>query len=156
MKKLIILSTLFLIMCTSPDQSLDVTLKNIENYVEAKDYTNAITQLKYIIENYPDTNEAAEAQFRIGNIYLNEVKDFEFAIQHLKTVIENYPNSQVVQKSMFMIGYIYANNIQAYSDAIEYYERFKILYPESDLVASVNYELDNLQDIKNEIKELIK
>ena len=49
----------------------------------------SITIFKEIISTYPHHDLAAEAQFQIADIYLNDVKDFEIAIEEFKEVIKD-------------------------------------------------------------------
>ena len=52
-----------------------------------------------IINKYPSDNFAAQAQFQIADIYLNDVKDFDFAVKEFQTVVDLYPNHEVSKKS---------------------------------------------------------
>ena len=90
----------------------------------------SITSFKSILEKYPSDNFAAEAQFQIADIYLNDVKDFEFAVEEFQKVVVQYPEHEVSKKSLFMIAYIYNNYLEAYSDAIINYNLFMEKYPD--------------------------
>ena len=54
----------------------------------------SITSFKSILEKYPSDNFAAEAQFQIADIYLNDVKDFEFAVEEFQKVVYQYPDHE--------------------------------------------------------------
>ena len=114
----------------------------------------SITSFKSILEKYPSDNFAAEAQFQIADIYLNDVKDFEFAVEEFQKVVAQYPNHEVSKKSLFMIAYIYNNYLNAYSDAIIAYNLFRERYPDDELIPSVKFELDGLKDIQSTIDSL--
>ena len=114
----------------------------------------SITSFKSILEKYPSDNFAAEAQFQIADIYLNDVKDFEFAVEEFQKVVAQYPNHEVSKKSLFMIAYIYNNYLNAYSDAIITYNLFREKYPDDELIPSVKFELDGLKDIQSTIDSL--
>ena len=114
----------------------------------------SITSFKTILDKYPSDNFAAEAQFQIADIYLNDVKDFEFAVEEFQKVVAQYPNHEVSKKSLFMIAYIYNNYLNAYSDAIITYNLFREKYPDDDLIPSVKFELDGLKDIQSTIDSL--
>ena len=119
-----------------------------------KKLQESITIYKEIISTYPHHDLAAEAQFQIADIYLNDTKDYEYAVKEFKQVVKIFPEHEVAKKSLFMIAYIYNNNINAYSDAIIYYNQFKQKYPDDELIPSVEYELDGLKGIQSQIDSL--
>ena len=114
----------------------------------------SITSFKTILDKYPSDNFAAEAQFQIADIYLNDVKDFDFAIKEFQKVVDLYPDHEVSKKSLFMIAYIFNNYLNAYSDAIMTYKLFRQKYPNDELIPSVEFELDGLIDIQSTIDSL--
>ena len=114
----------------------------------------SITSYKTILDKYPSDNFAAEAQFQIADIYLNDVKDFDFAVKEFQTVVDLYPNHEVSKKSLFMIAYIFNNYLNAYSDAIITYKLFREKYPNDALIPSVEFELDGLKYIQSTIDSL--
>ena len=114
----------------------------------------SITSFKSIIKKFPQNELAAQAQFQIADIYLNDTKDFDFAVEEFTKVVNLYPNHEVAKKSLFMIAYIYNNYLEAYSDAIIHYNKFKNKYPNDELIPSVDYELEGLSEIKAEIDSL--
>ena len=114
----------------------------------------SITSYKTILDKYPSDNFAAQAQFQIADIYLNDVKDFDFAVEEFQKVVEKYPNNDLSKKSLFMIAYIYNNYLNAYSDAIITYKLFRNKYPNDELIPSVEFELDGLKDIQSTIDSL--
>ena len=114
----------------------------------------SITTYKTILDKYPSDNFAAESQFQIADIYLNDVKDFDFAVKEFQKVVNLYPEHEVSKKSLFMIAYIFNNNLNAYSDAIITYNLFRKKYPNDELIPSVDYELDLLKSIQSDIDSL--
>ena len=114
----------------------------------------SITSFKTILVKYPSDNFAAEAQFQIADIYLNDVKDFDFAVKEFIKVVDLYPDHEVSKKSLFMIAYIFNNYLNAYSDAIITYKLFRKKYPNDELIPSVEFELNGLKDIQSTIDSL--
>ena len=51
---------------------------------------DAIINLETIIDQYSDHILAADAQYLIADIYLNDIKDFDYAVDKFKKVIENH------------------------------------------------------------------
>jgi tol-pal system protein YbgF len=61
-----------------------------------------------LIDTYPKSNMADNAQFWIGEIYYHE-KWYEKAILEYQKVIENYPNGNKVQSSLLKQGFSFFN-----------------------------------------------
>ena len=125
-----------------------------QNYRADDNLKESITSFKTILLKYPSNNFAAEAQFQIADIYLNDVKDFDFAVKEFQKVVDLYPDHEVSKKSLFMIAYIFNNYLNAYSDAIMTYKLFRQKYPNDELIPSVEFELDGLIDIQSTIDSL--
>ena len=116
----------------------------------------AITLLKDIIENNQTSSRAAEAQFLIADIYLNDLKDYDISINEFEKVVNNFEKTDMAKKAIFMIAYIYSNNLDAYSLAIKSYQDFKNKYPNDELIPSVDYELSLLSQYQPVIDSLNK
>ena len=142
----------FVVNCgnQSPEKLMEVA----NNHRVKTNLREAVISLKSIIDQFPQHDFAAEAQFQIADIYLNDVKDFEFAIVEFKKVIKQYPNHDVAKKSLFMIAYIYNNYLNAYTESIKHYKSFKLKYPEDELIPSVDFELESLKAIESTIDSL--
>ena len=125
-----------------------------QKYRAKEKLKESIISYKTILEKYPSDNFAAEAQFQIADIYLNDVKDFDFAVKEFQKVVDLYPDHEVSKKSLFMIAYIFNNYLNAYSDAIMTYKLFRQKYPNDELIPSVEFELDGLIDIQSTIDSL--
>ena len=152
---LILLIGLFVLSCnSSPDKSADQHWDDGQRYRTETKLMESITSFKAIIKDYPLHELAAQAQFQIADIYLNDTKDFEFAVEEFQKVVQGYPDHEVSKKSLFMIAYIYNNYLEAYSDAIINYNLFKDKYPDDELIPSVEYELKGLKNIKTTIDSL--
>jgi len=151
----ILLILLHLISCSGrSSKSVDRLWHDAEQYRNQENLKDTIASLKLIISKYPTHDLAAQAQFQIADIYLNDVKDFEYAIEEFQKVIRSYPNHDSSKKSLFMIAYIYNNYLNAYSDAIIYYNVFKEKYPNDELFPSVEYELNGLKKFQSIIDSL--
>ncbi|NOZ08389.1 MAG: tetratricopeptide repeat protein [FCB group bacterium] len=140
--------------CSKNDAAVDEHFNKALEFRQNEKIGESITELGAVIKDSPENPRAAEAQFEIGKIYLNDVKDYEIAIEEFQKVIDQYPESEFAPKALFMIGYIEANNLQAYSDALEDYQNFIKQYPDHELVPSVQYELDSMSEVSDKIVEL--
>ena len=152
---LILLIGLYVLSCTGgSNKSADQYWKDGQKYRTEAKLMESITSFKFIIKNYPLHELAAQAQFQIADIYLNDKKDFEFAVEEFQKVVQHHPDHEVSKKSLFMIAYIYNNYLEAFSDAIINYNLFKEKYPDDELIPSVEYELEGLKKIKTTIDSL--
>ena len=121
-----------------------------------KDYAKAITLLEELINRYPQKEIAAESEFMIAEIYLNDFKEYEIASKYYDAIVQKYSESfNSVKKSMFTLGYIYANYLDYYSDAISIYKRFQSTYPNDPLLPSIDYELEILSSVNKTIETLL-
>lgn len=154
MKYTSILIFVFICVNCSPNTEIEEYKKLAIQYRDEKDLGKAIIELRNIVKKYPDKEEAAEAQFKIGEIYLNDVKDYQFAVDEFQKVIDLFPNMKVTPKAAFMIGYIYANNLEAYSYALNHYRDFLTNYPNHELTPSVEFELNGLLKFETVIDSL--
>jgi len=153
---IIVLVILSIFSCSKNSAEIENHFATAMEMREADKLGESITELLQIIDKFPEHSRAAEAQFEIGKIYLNDVKDFDIAIEEFQKVIKGSADSEYASKALFMIGYIYANNVQAYSDAADTYNDFVNKYPEHELVPSVQYELEALAEKIEEIDQLNK
>ena len=127
---------------------------NVEILRSEGDLTQAIINLEKIINKYPKHKLAAESQYLLAEIYLNDIKNFDIAIEHYQKTIKNYSNSRIAKNSLFMLGYVYNNFLTSYTDAIDSYRSFLIKYPNDELTPSVRYELESLSKIEKTIDSL--
>ena len=143
---------MFLFNCTNQSpQKLwdDAIIMRDENRMK-----ECMINLESIIVKYPKHDLAAKAQFQKAEIYLNDIKDFDIAIKEFERVIDQFPNYDVAKNSLFMIAYIYNNYLSSYTNAIDKYILFKNKYPDDELIPSVEYELEYLFKINDEIDSL--
>ncbi len=156
MKKYILFALVVfsLTACSKDDSQITEHFNKALELRQNEKIGESLTELGAVIKEFPKKPKAAEAQFEIGKIYLNDVKDYGIAIEEFQKVLDQYSKSDFAPKSLFMIAYIEANNLQAYSDAIEDYQNFIKLYPDNELVASVQYELDSMAELNDKIVEL--
>lgn len=66
----------------------------------------AIAQYEMIVEEYPNTKNAPEAQWRIGNLWHEVLNEQEFAIDAYRKVPTNYPTSSFAADALFQIARI--------------------------------------------------
>lgn len=73
---------------------------------------NAITALKKLVQDYPNSPHAAEAYYWLGDSY-DRLGTYNKAVPHYQTVISRYPNHAVADKAQLRLGRAY--EAQGYS-----------------------------------------
>jgi len=109
-------------------------------YYDSGEYTNALTTFQQLINDFPDSQYADDAQYYIG--YINE-KKLGYYIQALleyQELINNYPDSSYADDAQLGIGNCYYATYD-YSHAIESYQKLIDDYPESSLQALAQYSI---------------
>jgi peptidyl-prolyl cis-trans isomerase B (cyclophilin B) len=128
------------------------TLAEIER--EAKNIKASLENLENLIKHYSEHSLAPQAQYLIGDIYMNDLLDFHNAINSYSKVSENYVGTNYAVEAQFMVGYIYANILSDYEKAMENYLIFLEKYPNHKLAPSVKFEFEFLGKNINEIPVL--
>ena len=95
-----------------PDDQVDGGLPEKKTYTLAKeafdkgDFESAREGFKKLLKRYPDSENADNAQFWIGETYYRE-KWYEKAILEYQKVIEKYPEGNKVQASLLKQGFAF-------------------------------------------------
>jgi tetratricopeptide (TPR) repeat protein len=82
----------------------------------------------------------AEAQYKIGEFYLEKLKDPEKAAVEFAKVAELFPDVSTAPVALYQAGYAMYNQ-KKYDEAIAYYERILKDYPDSDVVEEAWYNI---------------
>lgn len=125
-------------------QSAEALWDQAEDHVAARRYERAIRALNTLVKRYPEDALASRAQFRIGDVYLNNARDIPAALEALRETSERYPNTEDGPKALFMVGFVYANHVGDSSSATSAYLKFLEHYPNHELIPSVKFELENM------------
>ena len=112
----------------------------IQHYNE-KRYNQAIAEYQKVLSDFPGSDCAAEAQFRIANVYHWGMKEPQEALTAYQTVVDNYPDSEFAQTALVRIGSIYHWDIEKPDPhkAIEYYQRMLSQAPQSEYAPEALY-----------------
>ncbi len=128
--------------------------KEAEKTFEKKDYSRAYKEFKKLLVHYPDSKEAAEAQYYFGRC-LEELNKPYQAFQEYSKVIEIYPNSkrinEVVERQ-YQIGDYFLNRehrkwmgVSVYDfvehPSIEIFKKIVEKTPYSEYAAKAQYKL---------------
>jgi outer membrane protein assembly factor BamD len=71
-------------------------------------YKQAREYFYHLVNFYPGTNEAAEAQYLLSKSYFDQGK-YENALVEFEVVIDRYPNCEYVDDAYYFIGCCYLN-----------------------------------------------
>jgi len=123
---------------------------------QKKHFTEAVTEFRKLIFNYPGFAKIDSAQYLLAMSYYKN-DEYPFAIGEFKKLISSFPSSSLADDASFMIGKANfelspkPSLDQAYTHyAIEAFESFLEEYPQSDL-APVAKKL--LSQAKNKLAE---
>ena len=72
------------------------------------DYTSAAARYEDFLRDNPRDPQAAQARFKVGNIYLHNLKQQELAIQHYIHLIEDFPKSPEIPQARQRLAESYA------------------------------------------------
>jgi len=120
----------------------DIPLFSQYKVIDENDYQAAIAKYREVIENFPDTEEAVEAQYRIGNVYQWNLVEPEEAIAEYQKVIEMNPSIDYVAQTLIRIGESYGR-MRQFDKIVEYFKQVIEKYPESEYVPMANIRLAN-------------
>ncbi len=157
MKKLIIICisviSLMIISCEGTKTAEEYfTAAEVER--NAKNIKASLESLDNLINHYPEHLLSPQAQYLMGDIYMNDLRDFDNAISSYTKVVENFSGSSHEAQAQFMVGYVQANILNDIDQARATYKIFLEKFPDHELTPSVQFEIDNLGRDINEIPVL--
>lgn len=76
-------------------------------YYSKKEYNKAIEAYKDVARWFPEAPYAADAQFEIGQLYLNTMNDPAQAVEYYKKVISSSPTAHLTHVAQLMLGRAY-------------------------------------------------
>ncbi len=101
-----------------------------KRYFESYNYPSARKELGLLLDNYPSSSFADDAQYYIAETYFNE-KWFEKAILEYQLVIEKYPQGDKRPSAYFKQGLAFENIGDSTNAKVRYKELVQ-LYPDSN------------------------
>ena len=109
-------------------------------YYNLKDYSTAITTFQQLLNDFPDSSYADDAQYYIGYINENKLGYYIQALLKYQELINNYPDSPYADDAQIGIGNCYYATYD-FSHAIEAYQKVINDYHESSLLALAQYSI---------------
>ncbi|MFN0169945.1 MAG: outer membrane protein assembly factor BamD [Bryobacteraceae bacterium] len=102
-----------------------------------------LQQFAEYLKFYPNTENASNAQYWIGQIYYDKA-DYEAALKNFDLVIENYPDGRKVADAIYMKGQTLLKMTGRRSDAAKEFRRLYADYPKHELAAKACTELKKM------------
>lgn len=102
-----------------------------------QDYPKAIEAYQEVAKHHEASTHSAEALYRSGLIYAEQLSTPNEAIQAHKKVIETHPNTLQAMMANFQLGELY-RELHRYNEALQAYET-TIGYPERDRYLAGGY-----------------
>jgi TolA-binding protein len=109
-------------------------------YYNLKDYSTAITTFQQLLNDFPDSSYADDAQYYIGYINENKLGYYIQALLKYQELINNYPDSPYADDAQIGIGNCYYATYDFFH-AIEAYQKVINDYHESSLLALAQYSI---------------
>ena len=126
---------------------LSLSLKDKSNYQDS----NMI--LHYLIDSrYASNNIKIKSKFMRAQLFY-DLSYFEESVSYFELLLSENIDNDYRKKSLFMIAYIYNNNLDMYTDALSFYNQFLNDYSSDDLVASVKYEIKQINNVLINVKD---
>ena len=94
-------------------------------------FHQAIAQYLKVVYLYPTSSLLADARYKVGYIYHQELKDYQHAVEAYEKVVSNHPESEWAENSLWYTAEIYTKELKEYGQAIRNYELFAQRYPET-------------------------
>ena len=101
----------------------------------------AIAAYREVIRQFPNSEEAPDAQLRIGDILEFELENYKQAVKEYQSFIRNYPKNRGVWRALTNIEYIYVKKLKDIKEAIAIYRKFITDYPDNKYIVRAQYEI---------------
>lgn len=105
-------------------------------------YDSAIEGFRELIQQYPDSPDAAAAQFWVAQSF-NLKKDCRSAVPEYRRFVENYRSADDRDEGLYMLGWCY-NDIGQRADAQHTYEQLIAEYPDSTWAIMARQRLEGM------------
>ncbi len=99
-------------------------------YFKERNFALGALEFQKVLEKYPKSKWADNAQFGLGLIY-EELGEYQKAVKELEKVITHYPKGDKAPNALFGIGEIYERKLKNNSQAIDAYQKLVNDYPGS-------------------------
>jgi TolA-binding protein len=109
------------------------------SYVEMEKFKEGIDTLERFAREHPSNSYAAQALYKVGEVYEKRLKDYDSALQAYDRVVNTYPGNTAAMPAVKNQAMIYSQQKFDYSKAIERFERSKSLAQEQGISSQSGY-----------------
>ena len=127
---------------------------------DGNDYATAAARYEDFLRDNQRAPQAAQARFKLANIYLHNLKQYELAIQHYIHLIEDFPQATEIPQARQRLAESYAAAKKT-REAIQEYENLLLTAPDFDdkrrvrlNIADLYYDLNELGQALAEYKKV--
>ena len=155
-------TTIFLftiVLFSACNSNKDQTLfKSASEKSNAKNYSEALKDYQEIINEYSDSEKAAESIFAVAAMYhmyqipnVSKEESLKKAVEYYQRLYKLFPKDERAPKALFMSGFILANELGNLDAGRLAYQEFLNKFPKHELASPVKMELENLGKTPEEI-----
>ena len=126
-----------------PGGSEDVNYRAAFELVKEQRYDEAEKAFREFLESFPDSTNAANAQYWLGETYYVR-QEFEAALRAFQTVVEEYPESRKVVDALLKIGYC-NYELERWDAAKSALVRVQSEYPDTTAARLAGQRLERMQ-----------
>ncbi len=120
----------------SPNSSPDDLWRLGSQAFEAQRYNDAVEIFKRLVQTYPTSSKADQAQYFKGQAY-GKLADWGHAIGAYQTLVEKYPTSDLADDGLYFAA-LAAQQMKSCTEARTYLGLVKTKYPKSNVLGSSN------------------
>lgn len=108
-------------------------------YFDQEEYEQARREYQKVIDDYPDSNMADDAQYEIGIAFdFDEEGQYERANGEYEKVINNYPDSDSAPRAQYAIAHNFYKQ-KRYKEAIDEFRKVVESYPQNERAPKAQY-----------------
>lgn len=147
----VIIGSLIMVSCGSPEKDLQSEIKNLEDslfadptkMIDKKMAQRLITKYIEFADVNPADPEAAGTLFKAGDMAMN-LNMPQQAIQVFDRIMDTYPDFEKTPQCLFLKGYVYENDYKDLDKAKLIYEDFLMRYPDDEFADDAAISIQNL------------
>ncbi len=131
--------------CSSTPEEL---MEDAQNFASQGEYDKALKQYEKLINQYAKNSYVIDANFRMVNIYLDNLQEYEKGFDLLNDIVEQFPGTSealVAEEDikqfpnwLFIKSELYRNNNESYK-ALKVLELIISKFPKNELVPKAHY-----------------
>ncbi len=148
----IILSVLILsVSCGKRERALSARgyFDRGAEYFKEESFALSALEFQKVLEKYPESEWADNAQFGLGLIY-EELGDYQKAVEELGKVVKDYSKGDKASNALFGMGEIYERRLKNNSQAIDAYQKLVDDYPGSRWAPMARERIEKLRKEEKE------